>query len=291
MVLDRFKTAFTLMKDSLLVMKHNPTLLSFPIVSGIAGIAFLGVFLGVTFGVLSIDLGGGTALFVVLALGFGTVYLGTTFISAFFTAALVHQTRDVLTGGDASLGAGMRGAWEVKRPLLIWAFIAATVGVVLNAIEDSNGGVGRALSAVFGVAWTLMTFFIIPVIVFEKTSVRGMFERSAEQFKATWGETPLSLAGVGAVSFVVAIPFAGPGILLIESYGYELLGFALVATGAVLGAIVSHTFKGIIKTSLYFYATEGTLPDEFDDVDPNALGRSKSRGSTGSIDTTSGGFR
>lgn len=286
-VLERLKIALVLMKDSLLVIKHNPRLTLFPIVSGIAGIVFLAVFLGMTFGALAVtpdDLLGPTLL-----VGLALVYLGTTFISVFFTAALVHQTRAVLDGAEPSLHSGMAGAWEVRWSLFAWAAISATVGIIINAIEDSNSPVGQALGAIFGIAWTLMTFFIIPAIVFERPSVSGMFKQSASTFRETWGETPVSIVGVGILSFVAALPFAGPGYLLLTS-GFVLVGVALIAIGVVFGAILSHTFKGVIKTSLYLYATEGTLPDEFDDVDPDSLARDRTGSPTDSAGATTGGF-
>lgn len=269
-LLDRFRTALVLMKDSLLLLRHNPKLSLFPIVSGAAGIAFLAVFLGVAFGTVGLDFRGDAV--VPLAVLFGLLYLILTFISVFFTAALVHQTRAVLDGQEPGLEAGMRGAWAVRRPLFIWAVISATVGVILNAIQDSNSAVGRVLSGLFGIAWTLMTFFIVPVIAFEEPTVREMFTRSAGRFKHTWGETPLSLAGVGLLSFVIAVPFALPGYLILTEFG-SVIGVVLIAIGAAVAGVVSHTFKGIVKTTLYFYASEGALPEEFNDVDPASLAK------------------
>ena len=280
-VLSRFKTALLLMKDSLLILRHNPKLLMFPVISGAAGIAFLGVFFGLTFGIGGLELGGESAAFVPFIILLALLYLLLTFVSVFFTAALVHQTRAVLHGEAPSLEAGVRGAWAVKRPLFVWALISATVGVVLNAIQDSNSTLGRILAGLFGIAWTLMTFLIVPVIVFEERSVTGMFKQSASTFKQTWGETPVSLAGIGLLSFVLAIPFAIPGYVLITELGYDLLGFGLIGIGVAIGGVVSHTFKGIVKTTLYFYATEGTLPEEFGDVDPSTLARSASQNTSG----------
>lgn len=290
-VLQRFKTALGLMKSSLQVLRHNPGLMVFPVASGVAGIAFLAVFLGVTFGVLAIPFGSGNAVMAIVLVALAGIYFGTTFISAFFTAALVHQTRAVLEGEEPSLREGIRGAWEVKGPLLAWAAIAATVGVILNVIEDSNSAVGRVLSSIFSVAWTLMTFFVVPVIVFEEPSVTGMFKQSASRFKQTWGETPLTLAGVGLVSFVVALPFVVPGYLLATSAGLETVGFGLIAVGVVLGAILSHTFKGIVKTCLYIYATEGRLPEEFGSLDPDSLKKDTSGSASGRAGPTTGGVR
>ncbi|MFB6311913.1 MAG: DUF6159 family protein [Salinirussus sp.] len=288
-LVDRLKTALVLMKDSLLILRHNPGLMLFPVVSGVAGLTFLVIFLGIAVGALGFGVGGGSLPGVGLLILLGILYLVLTFVSVFFTAALVHQTRAVLGGAEPSLRAGIRGAWDVKGPLFAWALISATIGVILNAIQDSNSTIGRILASLFGIAWTLMTFFVVPVIVFEDVSIRGMFERSAGRFKETWGETPLSIAGIGLLSFLLAIPFAVPGYLLITQTGLQLLGFAIIAIGVAIGGVVSHTFKGIVKTALYLYATDGRLPDEFDDVDPSALTRADSQGPTGVTGQRGGG--
>jgi len=38
-----------------------------------------------------------------------------------------------------------------------------------------------------------------------------------------------------------------------------------------LGFIVTQTLQGVIKTTLYLYATESKRPDEFDNVDFDRL--------------------
>jgi len=282
-LLTRLKMGLVLTKDSLLVMRHNPKLFLFPIVSGVAGLAFLVVFLGVTFGLMAVTPEGGALV------GLFLIYLVLTFVSSFFTAGLVHQTREVLAGNEASLKQGLGAAWEVKGPLFVWSLIAATVGLVINAIENSDSRIARTFGLIFGLAWTVMTFFVIPSIVFEKSSATGMFKDSAGTFKQTWGETPISLAGINIVSFLVVLPFALPGVYLF-SIGVALGGAALVLTGILLSFLVGQTLQGVVKTTLYLYAKEGKRPAEFDDVDFDGLARD-SPGSTARSRPSYGGFQ
>ena len=264
-LLDRFKTAITLIKHSVGVMRSHPRLALFPVLSGVFGLVFLALVMTPMLGVLSLDAGTTTVRVVGVAV-IGLLYLGTAFITSFFTAALVHQTRAVLGGEEPDLRNGIDGAWEVKGPLFVWAFISATVGLVLDAISESDSMVGQVLSAIFGIAWTLMTFFVIPVIVFEKPSVRGMFERSAGLFRDTFGETPISLAGVSIVGLLAALPALVPGAYLLFVAGQPLAGIPLFVVGVLTAQLLSSTLRGIVKTSLYFYATEEQRPDEFDGV-------------------------
>lgn len=282
-ILDRLKTGLILTKDSILVIRHNPKLMLFPLVSGIAGIFFLILFLGVTFGLAAIDPEGGAMV------GFLLVYLVLTFVSTFFTAGLVHQTREVLSGTEPSLKAGIDAAWGRKGPIFVWSLVAATVGVIINGMENSDSRAARIFGTLFGVAWTLMTFFIVPIIVFERVSTTEMFKQSARTFKETFGETPISLVAIQLISGIVLLPFVLIGISVVF-VGFVLLGISLILLGILLSFLVTQTLQGVVKTTLYLYATEGKMPDEFDDVDFDDLAKGDS--SVGSrTKVTGGGFR
>ena len=283
-LLNRLKMGAVLTKDSALLIRHNPGLLLFPVVSGVAGIGFLALFLGVTFGLAQVAADAG------MIAGLFLAYLALTFVSSFFAAGLVHQTRAVLADDEPSLKAGLAAAWERKGPLLVWSVIAATVGIIINAIENSDSRIGRILGVVFGVAWTLMTFFIIPVIVFERTSTVGMFKESARKFKQTYGETPVSLIGIQLLSSLIALPFVLVGMYL-NSIGIVPVAIGLVLLGVVLSFIMTQTLGGVVKTALYFYAEEGKQPDEFDNVDFENLDTDQDRGFGSRRRPSGGGFR
>ena len=268
---NRLKMGVVLTKDSVLVIRHNPRLILFPIVSGVAGIVFLALFLGITFGLAQFDPEGG------MIVGLFLAYLALTFVSSFFTAGLVHQTREVLAGGDSSLKAGLSAAWERKLPLLIWSLIAATIGVIINGLENADSRVAQVVGVLFSVAWTLMTFFIIPVIVFERTSTVGMFKESARKFKQTYGETPVSLVGIQLISFVIALPVFLVGFVFF-TVDLVFLAVGFILLGAAVSFIVSQTLSGVVKTALYFYAEEGKKPEEFDNVDFDNLSEEQDRG-------------
>jgi hypothetical protein len=272
----RLKTGLVLTKDSVLLIRHNPKLALFPVVSGVAGLAFLGIFLGITFGLMSVASDAGAVV------GLFLTYLVLTFVSSFFAAGLVHQTREVLGGAEPSLKQGLAAAWERRRPLFIWALISATVGLIINAIESSDSRIARIVGLIFGVAWTLMTFFIVPVIVFERPSVTEMFKQSAGTFKQTWGETPISMIGVQVVALVVALPFLALGFGLFSA-GVTIVAIGVVLVGVLLAFLVTQTLQGVVKTTLYLYADDGTRPEEFDNVDFDGLARDdrQSRGMMG----------
>ena len=286
-LLTRFKMGLVLTRDSLLVIRHNPRLMLFPLISGLAGLVFLVLFLGVTFGLAQVNPEGGTLV------GLFLVYLVLTFVSSFFTAALVHQTREVFDGNEVSLRAGMEAAWDRKAPIFVWSVIAATVGVLINMLENSDSIAARIVGALFGLAWTILTFFIIPVLVFERVSVGEMFTRSGGLFKQTWGETPISLVAISVISFLVVLPFAVVGIIGMTTGTTAglVVGVGVILAGVLLSFLLSQTLQGVVKTSLYVYATEGKTPEEFDNVNFDALPADQDRTRGALSGPRTGGFR
>jgi hypothetical protein len=282
----RIKRGYVLIRQSVTVMREHPRLGLFPVVSGAASVAFLALLLTPMFGVLAVDTGE-TITLAVVGGALLCLYLGMAFISTFFTAGLVHQTRAVLAGEEPSLRAGLQSAWEVKGQLFVWAAISATVGVILDAVSNSDSIVTQALAAIFGVAWTLMTFFVVPVIVFEKPSIRRMFTRSAKTFKQTFGETPIGLIGVTTVAIVAALPLLAPGAYLLFVAEMPIAGVPLFVGGLLISQLISNTLHGIVKTSLYYYAEEGERPEEFGNVFDQLR---ETDGTSTSTGLTTGGF-
>jgi hypothetical protein len=271
-LISRLKMGITLTKDSLSVMRHNPKLAVFPLVSAVTALIFLGTFLGTVFG-LGLTNPEGAGLIVLFV-----VYLGSTFISTFFAAGLVHETRDAIKhGSEPSLRAGMAGAWEAKGPIFVWSVISATVSILINMLESSDSLPARILATLFSIGWAVLTFFVVPVIVFEKPGVGEMFKQSGRTFKQTWGETAISLIGVRLIAFLFVVPFLVLGVVLFGTS--PLAGIGLILVGVLTGFLVGQTLQGIIKTALYIYATEGSRPEEFDNVDFEGLASDRNRGS------------
>src|SRR6478736_5513582 len=114
-----------------------------------------------------------------------------------------------------------------------WAIVSATVSIVLRAIEQRGGIFGRIIGSIAGVAWTVVTFLVLPVLVFEGLGPMAAVKRSGELFKRTWGENLVTIAGIGIGLFVVWV----------------------VAVG-----LVSSTLTGIFQVALYRFATGSPVP-------------------------------
>ena len=177
--LARLKTGWALSMDSLDVLRAEPSLAVFPAVAGLAGTVYLVLVLGGA--VLLTGADPGPVVYVALFV----VYLGTAFVAAFFSAALTYNAREVFRGRDPTLSEGLAAAWRNRGTLFVWAVVSAVVGVVLRAIESQDSPVAEIVATAFGVAWGILTYFVVPVIVFEDVSVSEMFRRSGGTFKRT----------------------------------------------------------------------------------------------------------
>lgn len=275
-ILGNLKTGWTLSVDSLGVIREHPKLLAFPALSGVATAAFfLAFYVGVfATGALVGGAGFEAGLFVALA----AVYFATTFVASFFTAALVAAVNDALHGREPTIRGGMRAAWAKKAPIAVWSAIAAVVSLIVRQAERSNSPLARITSGFFALGWTVTTFFIVPVIVFEDVSVTEMFSKSAGTFRDTWGETLGAGLGLGVVQLLLAVAAVALAVVafVVGSALSPDAGFGLAVLVGGLGLLVAYlvgqTIRGVTKTVLYLFAREGVRPESFADFDFETLG-------------------
>lgn len=275
MVFTRLKIGFGMARRSGRVLRDHPKLLVFPLVGGVSGVAFLATLFGGVFVLGSAFEDPGPALYGALF----AAYLVETFVASFFSAGLVAATRTALDGGEPSVRGGLRTAWDHKAALLAWSVIAAVVGVVIQMIESNDNVAARILAGLFAVAWGVMTYFVVPVIVFRDPSVRGMFEESARTFKDTWGESIGAMGAINLVTFLLALVgvAVAAGVFFIlpaAGSGRVILTVVIGGSAVVFGVLLGKTLTGVAKTALYVYATEDVAPEYFEDMDFAGMGGS-----------------
>ena len=265
----RWRNGWALTRESLRVLRADKQLLLFPLLSGIASVLVLASFIGGLWasGLAEEkepmnDLTAWAALF--------AYYFANYFVIVFFNAALVACAMKRFRGGSPSLGHGLRKARRRLGKIIAWALFAATVGVILRFIAERVGFVGKIVIALLGAAWTIATYFVVPVLVVEKLGPLDAARRSASIVKKAWGESLVSNAGVGAVTFLLTIliivPLAAGSLMLAantQSIAVLLAGAGAVLVVIVLGALIGSALNSIAHCALYLYATEGKVPQAF----------------------------
>jgi hypothetical protein len=165
--------------------------------------------------------------------------------------------------------------------LLPWALVSATVSIVLSLLER-YGVVGRIVAGLIGLAWNLVTFLTIPILVIEDVAIGQAFRRSKDLFTQTWGENVVGQAGLGVIGFIAVLP----AIALI-AIGAALGTAGLIVLGAVgviwlvIASTVLAALNGIYRTALYRFATTGEVPQDFAGTDFHGAFRPKSEGGGG----------
>jgi hypothetical protein len=179
----------------------------------------------------------------------------------FFNAALVWAADCRMRGEQVTLGEAIRAASERAHVLLPWAVLSATVSLVLRAIEERAGIIGRIVGSLVGLAWSLVTFLVLPVLVIEQIGPIDAVKRSAELFKKTWGENMIANAGIGLAALVVTIVGLVPCLLLVAIGGPAAVLGVVIAVAWIIGVqLIAATLTGIFQTALYRFATAGSAP-------------------------------
>lgn len=275
---DALSRSWKLAGESLKVLRKDPELMVFPVISFIAGVVVAGVLGGIGFatGSFSGDQGisGLGILFIFL------FYFGAYFVTIYFQVALVASVKLRLSGGNPTLGYGVRQATQRLGSVVTWAIIAALVGLLLRLLEEAakrnTRGWGRMLAQVIiglvGMAWSLATFFVIPVIAYEGVGGFEAIKRSMGVVKRRWGEAVVGQASIMLVMWILAIAvgavFGIVGILALGGGGtaWIIVGAIFLAVG-VLGVLfiiaLSSTLQSIYTVVLYEYAIVGRVGDEF----------------------------
>lgn len=249
----RISRTFALAGSSWRVLKADRELLVLPILSFLATAAIAATFLWPILSdctdTAACELAG--ADYAILAIA----YAALAFVTIFFNAALVHAANERMSGGDPTVKSALRGALGRVHRILPWALVSATVSIVLRAIEERTGALGRIIVGLIGVAWSLVTFLVVPVLVMEDVKVTEAVKRSGSMFKRTWGENVAAQVGFGLLGVLAALPaFAIAWLAFSAGGAAALVGTLLAVTWILLAVLVVTTLSGIFQTALYRYA-------------------------------------
>ena len=283
------------------ILRSQPSLAIYPVISGAASLLFVAVFL------LPLYFGGyfdtifrtGTTttsgsmsslsdqsttpwqMWVVMFLLGLILNLVTNYCNAAFTTAILIR----LSGSQVTVGEAFSVAAARFPAIFGFSMIGASVGLVLLMIEERVGVLARILGIFAGLAWAVVTFLVVPVLVVENVGPIEGIKRSMSLLRKTWGEGLICNAGIGAasglLSFVIML-FGGFFIVLaVMTESLPLIALAVAATIVALIAIavIARTLSGIFTAALYAYATgRGMMPGIPSDAIAGAFGPRTKKG-------------
>lgn len=271
----KFARSWDLLKASVAVLRSDKSLLMFPLISGICTVVVAATFLvPIGFGFLAdadIRAYGEdhrvSPLYYVLMFLF---YLVQYTVIIFFNTALASAVTQRLRGEPVSVSDSLAVARSRFGSILGYAVIAATVGMLLRMLQERLGLIGRIVVGLIGLAWTVATFMVVPVLANEEVGPVEAIQRSVDMLKRTWGENLIGNAGIGiAFSFitfgaiVISAVLVG-GAIASQSLALIVVAVAIVLVGLSLLGMIQSSLHGIYAVALYRYVDEGEAGQGFD---------------------------
>jgi len=249
------------MKTSWDILMADKRLLAFPVLSGIVTILVV-----LTFIIPLLLTGGFASSGNLISLVFLFLfYVASYFVVIFFNTALISCVNARLNGKSMTVGEGLSNAANHLPSIIGWSIIAATVGLISNLLEERAGFIGDIVLAVIGGAWSLVTYFVVPVLVLEDKGVIDSLKESVNLIKKTWGESIVGSASMAIVFVIIGVIAAICvfATLMLGSSTVFMAALALFLLLVVVLAVVYSAMQGIFVTALYTYAKTGTVPTAF----------------------------
>ncbi len=203
----------------------------------------------------------------------GIFYFVASFIAVYFNAVVVGVATLRLRGEDPTLGDGFRLANSKLGKIASWAAVSATVGIILRSLEERFGVIGSIAVRLVGAAWGVITFFVVPVVLYEPMGVFPAIKRSAQIFKQRWGEQFVGSGSIALIVFLVAIPLVAIGVAIAMVAPPVGVAVIILSVGALIS--VSSVLSGIFNAALYRFATTGEASGAFSEQDLGASFRPK----------------
>ena len=265
-------------KLGIAVVRADPELMVYTLLSGILSLLAIGVAISGSIGldVLVTDpecVGedcGSELVFGHLAIWF-VFYMIVSIITVFWNAAIIASAYERLTAGtNPSFSYGIGQAMKCLPQIFIWGLIAGTVGLFIQILEGLANSedsppplrlVAGMASFFIGVAWWVLTFFVVPIIVLERASVLDSMGRSPELFRGTWGEDVTSHIGTGLLMTLCIFILAAISVpvMMLGDVGL-VLGLVILAVGVLFAVLFFSTVEAVNRASLFYYAKTGQAP-------------------------------
>ena len=271
----KISQTWTLMSESWSVLKQEKNLLVFPLLSCVCCLLLLASFAIPIFATGAWHLPKHDAAPVRQVMYYGTLfafYVANYFIVIFFNAAVVACTAMRLEGETPTFRAGLRVAASRLPVIAGWALVAATVGLVLRIAEDRSDKVGQFVAGLLGVAWSAMSFLVVPILVVENKGPIAALRESTGLLRKTWGQQLVCNFSFGFIFFLLSLP--GIALLFLgfhwgSAIGFTCLGLAVVYW--ILLSLIHSTLQTIFQTALFLYARDGHVEGFSSEVLEGAL--------------------
>lgn len=204
------------------------------------------------------------------------LYIFSVFVATYLNVAFYTEILNAVRGGSVDIANGFKTANRKIIQIFFWACLAGSVGLIIKMIEERLDFLGRIIMKIIGIAWSIASLFVIPVIVTEELTNRNPFsylKKSSSIIVRTWGESLVGYVGfstfnglVFIASFIVMLAFDIFAMAVIKGQVGAVLAIACSASWLIL--IIAFLYivgvaEKIYRGALYLYASEGLLPEQY----------------------------
>ncbi len=249
---DRLSNGWTIASTSFKVLKANKTLIIFPILSAVSLILILGSFFVAVFAsagwqVSNIRDSENRAMYYILLFLF---YVVNYFIVVFFNMALMHCARLYFKGEEVSVMDGINFSLSRIGFIFLWAILAATVGLILKVIQENVGSLGKIITGLIGIVWSIATFFVVPVLAYENLGPIDALKRSMQLMREKWGESLGAGFSFGLIQLLAVILLAVPAFF-IGSLVNVIAGVVVFILGIFILSAIFSAVRAIFISAVY----------------------------------------
>lgn len=273
--MSKFNKSFHLVIETFKLMKKDPEILIFPVLNCLIFFLFcLSIFYTYFHGnydeldkiIEGIEDFKSGYYFLIIIL-----YLFGYFSTYFFQAGLMFVVNARIHKKDLSFKDGATRALAKLPEIFLLSIIQSTAGIMLGWIFEKVSTLNKIIVALVGAAWSVATFFVLPVVILENNSFGKSFEESSKIFKKTWGETIIINFSTTAFFDVILRIFCFSCAFLLVFFD-NLLGFLppfsyfiiFCLFGIALIVFLRSAIDGAFKVVLYEYAKNSIIPENFD---------------------------
>lgn len=267
------------------VIKQNPYMLAFPAVSAVLAIIAVLVIGGAGVAALGLsqveqEAASGevstASMIVGVIILFVAAYVATL-ITVVFMGGLVKCADEELQGRDSSFGAGLSASFSRLPALMGWALIETVVGWLISAVQGNGTNdnvlvtiLRVVLAGLMQVAWTIISFFVLPLIILRGKGPLQAIKESVGLIRKTWG---MQVAGGVRIGGIIGLIAVLPGILVtivggfIALSGTPALGIPISTIGiivVILASVLISAMKAVFSVALLHYVEDGMAIGPFD---------------------------
>lgn len=261
---NRVQRGWELTKQSLAVLKANKRILIFPLISTIGYTVLLSLIAKPLWHVERSYLISAHQSTLKTVLGIMTLLTALflcNLIMIYCNSALIATMANYFKTKKLSLTYGLKAAKNCFPKIIMWTLFNTTIGFILRTFQSRLGQVTTIASLLLGIAWTIVSYFVVPILVLENVGSMQAIKQSAHALHKTWGRSLVSSIGLRLIPFAIRLIGLIPIAIALYIGGATtlLIGFITAAILLVLLTIISSAASNILRAALYLYATDNNI--------------------------------